>query len=51
MVVDASDVAESDRGAAFDEIVDWVEAKDGVLNAQVAVTNASDPMRPPVHRS
>ncbi len=42
MVVDASDVAEADRDATFDEITDWVEGKDGVLNAQVAVTNASD---------
>jgi RND superfamily putative drug exporter len=42
MVVDAGDVAEDARQATFDEITSWVEAKDGVLNAQVAVTNASD---------
>ncbi len=42
MVVDASDIAKSDREATFDTIVDWVEDKDGVLNAQVAGTNASD---------
>jgi putative drug exporter of the RND superfamily len=43
LVVDASDVAEDDRDATFDEIVDWVEAKGGVLNAQVAGTNSTDP--------
>lgn len=42
LVVDASDVAEDDRDATFDEIVSWVEAKDGVRNAQVAGTNAPD---------
>jgi RND superfamily putative drug exporter len=43
VVVDASDVAEDDRDATFDEIVGWAEEKDGVRNAQVALTNAADP--------
>jgi RND superfamily putative drug exporter len=42
MVVDAGDVAEDDRDAAFDEVVSWIEDKDGVVNAQVAMTNAAD---------
>ncbi len=40
MVVDASQVAESDRDDTFDEIASWIETKDGVQNAQVALTNA-----------
>ena len=42
MVVDVTEVAEDDRQATFDEIVDWIAAKDGVRNAQVVVTNAAD---------
>jgi RND superfamily putative drug exporter len=47
MVVDVSEVAEDDRQATFDEIVSWVEDKDGVRNAQVAGTNAADPEAAP----
>jgi RND superfamily putative drug exporter len=43
VVVDATDVAEDDRDATFDEIVGWAGGQDGVRNAQVAVTNAADP--------
>ncbi len=40
MVVDASQVAEDDRQDTFAEIASWIETKDGVQNAQVALTNA-----------
>ncbi len=40
MVVDASQVAEDDRQDTFAKIASWIETKDGVQNAQVALTNA-----------
>ncbi|WP_322919982.1 MMPL family transporter [Nocardioides renjunii] len=39
VVVDARDVAEPDREAAFGEVVDWAAGQDGVVNAQVVATN------------
>jgi RND superfamily putative drug exporter len=47
VVVDVSAVAEKDRQGTLDEIVGWVEDKDGVRNAQVAVTNAASPEAAP----
>ncbi len=38
-VVDARDVPEADRGAAFGEVAAWAGEQSGVVNAQVAVTN------------
>ncbi len=38
-VVDARDVAEADRGAAFDDVAAWAGGQPGVVNAQVAGTN------------
>ncbi|QYJ03211.1 MMPL family transporter [Nocardioides panacisoli] len=39
-VVDARDVAEDDRQAAFGEVVAWAAGQEGVANAQLAGTNA-----------
>jgi RND superfamily putative drug exporter len=47
LVVDVSEVAEDERQATFDEIISWIEDKDGVRNAQVAGTNAADPEAAP----
>ena len=46
VVVDAGDVPAEDRGAAFAAVADWAGSKDGVANAQVAVTNI-DPTQEP----
>ncbi len=39
VVVDARDVTEDDRGAAFGEVAAWAGEQDGVTNAQVVGTN------------
>jgi RND superfamily putative drug exporter len=39
VVVDARDVDEADRGAAFGDVVEWAAGLDGVVNAQVVMTN------------
>ncbi len=39
LVVDARDVPEAERGAAFGEVTAWAAGQDGVANAQVAGTN------------
>ena len=39
VVVDARDVAEQDRQAAFGEVVDWAAGQDGVVNAQMVASN------------
>lgn len=38
-VVDARDVPEADRGAAYDEVVAWAAGQAGVANAQLVGTN------------
>lgn len=38
-VVDARDLPESERGAAFDEVASWAASQNGVANAQVVGTN------------
>ncbi len=38
-VVDARDVPEADRGAAFGEVAAWAAGQDDVANAQVVGTN------------
>jgi RND superfamily putative drug exporter len=40
VVVDGSDLPESDRGAAYDEVAAWAGEQSGVSNAQVAIQNA-----------
>lgn len=39
VVVDATDVAEADRGAAIDEVAVWAAGQDDVANAQVVAMN------------
>lgn len=39
VVVDAREVAEDERGAAFGAVAAWAAEKDGVVNAQVVMTN------------
>lgn len=39
-VVDARDVPEEERGAAFGAVAQWAAEQDGVANAQVVLTNA-----------
>lgn len=39
VVVDATDVAEADRGAAFGEVAEWAAGQDDVRNAQIVATN------------
>ena len=39
VVVDARDLPEADRGAAFADVADWASDQDDVANAQVVVTN------------
>ncbi len=39
VVVDATDVAEADRGAAIDEVTTWTAGLDDVTNAQVVAMN------------
>jgi len=39
VVVDGREVAEADRGAAYDEVAAWAAGQDGVSNAQVVIQN------------
>jgi putative drug exporter of the RND superfamily len=39
VVVDASDVAEADRGAAIGQVAGWAAEQDGVRNAQIVAMN------------
>ena len=39
VVVDARDVEEQDRGAAFGSVTEWAAGRDGVSNAQVVAVN------------
>ncbi len=46
VVVDSRAVPAPDRQASFGAVADWAASQDGVVNAQVALTNA-DPTKPP----